>query len=69
MARPTRLDIEGGWYHVVNRGIERRAIFRAEGNYGLTTPNGKNRTLRPSRGRLEPRRRRKTSLERLFAGS
>jgi putative transposase len=33
MARPTRLDIEGGWYHVVNRGIERRAIFRAAGNY------------------------------------
>ena len=33
MARPTRLEIAGGWYHVVNRGIERRAIFRAEGNY------------------------------------
>ena len=33
MARPTRLEIEGGWYHVVNRGIDRRAIFRAEGNY------------------------------------
>ena len=33
MARPTRLEIAGGWYHVVNRGINRRAIFRAEGNY------------------------------------
>ena len=33
MARPTRLEIAGGWHHVVNRGIERRAIFRAEGNY------------------------------------
>ena len=33
MARPRRLEIAGGWYHVVNRGIERRAIFRAEGNY------------------------------------
>jgi putative transposase len=28
MARPTRLDIEGGWYHVVNRGTEKRVIFR-----------------------------------------
>ena len=28
MARPTRLNIEGGWYHVVSRGIERRTIFR-----------------------------------------
>ncbi len=27
MARPLRIDIEGGWYHVVSRGIERRAIF------------------------------------------
>ena len=37
--------------------------------YGLTTPNGENRTLRPCRRRLEPKRRRKTSLERLFSGS
>jgi len=36
---------------------------------GLRSRNGKNRTLRPCRGRLEPKRRRKTSLERLFAGS
>jgi putative transposase len=28
MARPLRMDIEGGWYHVTSRGIERRAIFR-----------------------------------------
>jgi len=27
MARPLRVDIEGGWYYVVSRGIERRAIF------------------------------------------
>jgi putative transposase len=33
MARPTRLDIEGGWYHVVNRGIERRTIFRGVSCY------------------------------------
>ncbi len=29
MARPTRLDLEGGWYHVLNRGIERRSIFQS----------------------------------------
>jgi putative transposase len=29
MARPTRLDLEGGWYHVLNRGIERRSIFKS----------------------------------------
>jgi putative transposase len=34
MARPTRLDIAGGWYHVVNRGIERRVIFRGTAGYG-----------------------------------
>jgi putative transposase len=33
MARPTRLDIEGGWYHVVNRGIEKRVIFRGVAEY------------------------------------
>jgi len=27
MARPLRIDIEGGWYHVMSRGIERRTIF------------------------------------------
>lgn len=33
MARPTRLDIVGGWYHVVNRGIEKRVIFRGVTGY------------------------------------
>ena len=33
MARPTRLDIEGGWYHVISRGFERRNIFRGIGSY------------------------------------
>ena len=28
MARPLRIDREGGWYHVYSRGIERRAIFK-----------------------------------------
>jgi REP element-mobilizing transposase RayT len=27
MARPLRIDVEGGWYHVMSRGIEQRAIF------------------------------------------
>ncbi len=30
MARPLRIDVEGGWYHVTSRGIERRAIFRED---------------------------------------
>jgi REP-associated tyrosine transposase len=33
MARPTRIDVEGGWYHVLNRGIERREIFKDETSY------------------------------------
>jgi putative transposase len=33
MARPTRLDIQGGWYHVINRGIEGRSIFRGIASY------------------------------------
>jgi len=27
MARPLRINVEGGWYHVMSRGIERRTIF------------------------------------------
>lgn len=27
MARPLRIDVEDGWYHVMSRGIERRVIF------------------------------------------
>lgn len=27
MARPLRRNVQGGWYHVFGRGIERRAIF------------------------------------------
>jgi putative transposase len=30
MARPLRLDIPGGWYHVINRGLEKRQIFPDE---------------------------------------
>ncbi len=33
MARPTRLDLKEGWYHVVNRGIDRRPIFKNERTY------------------------------------
>jgi REP element-mobilizing transposase RayT len=28
MARPLRIDVVGGWYHVTARGNERRAIYR-----------------------------------------
>ena len=28
MARLARLEVAGGWYHVINRGHQRRAIFR-----------------------------------------
>ena len=28
MARPLRIEIPGGWYHVTARGNERRAIWR-----------------------------------------
>src|ERR1700730_3729215 len=31
MARATRVDFPGAWYHVFNRGTERRAIFRSTG--------------------------------------
>ena len=27
MARPLRIDIPDGWYHVLSRGLERRLIF------------------------------------------
>ncbi|OGV61757.1 MAG: hypothetical protein A2283_23820 [Lentisphaerae bacterium RIFOXYA12_FULL_48_11] len=33
MTRPLRIDVEGGWYHVTARGIERRAIFKEARDY------------------------------------
>lgn len=30
MARPLRVDVPGGWYHVTARGNERKAVFRDE---------------------------------------
>ena len=33
MARPLRIDVENGWYHITARGIERRSIFRARFYY------------------------------------
>ena len=32
MVRPLRIEVEGGWYHVISRGIERREIFRDDSN-------------------------------------
>jgi len=34
MPRPLRIDQEDTFYHVLNRGNERRAIFRDEHDYG-----------------------------------
>ena len=34
MARPYRIDIRDGWYHVMSRGIERRLVFGDERDYG-----------------------------------
>jgi len=34
MARPLRIDVKDGWYHITARGIERRAIFRDKRDYG-----------------------------------
>jgi putative transposase len=33
MARPTRVDLAGACYHVLNRGAERRQIFRSRRCY------------------------------------
>jgi REP element-mobilizing transposase RayT len=33
MARALRVLVPGAWYHVVNRGIERRLIFYGEAYY------------------------------------
>ena len=30
MARPWRVPVPGGWYHVVNRGNRRERIFRTD---------------------------------------
>lgn len=30
MARPLRIEFEGAWYHVMNRGAGRKAIFRSD---------------------------------------
>ena len=30
MPRPPRLDYEGAWQHVMNRGIDRQAVFRSD---------------------------------------
>jgi REP element-mobilizing transposase RayT len=33
MARSARLELAGGWYHVINRGHQRRVIFRDAADY------------------------------------
>ena len=33
MARPLRIDFNGAWHHVMNRGRRREAIFRDSQDY------------------------------------
>jgi len=33
MARPLRIEYDGAWYHVINRGQERRKTFLQESDY------------------------------------
>ena len=33
MSRPLRILFPGAWYHVMNRGLRRQAIFRKEADY------------------------------------
>jgi len=33
MARKPRLDVDGGFYHLITRGVERRDIFHDEQDY------------------------------------
>jgi len=33
MARPLRIEYPGAFYHVMNRGLERREIFRDKKDY------------------------------------
>ena len=30
MARPLRIELPGGWYHITSRGNERRPIYRSD---------------------------------------
>jgi len=34
MARPLRIDVRDGWYHVMSRGTERRELFRDDRDHG-----------------------------------
>ena len=33
MARPVRIDVEGGVYHVISRGAERCDLFKEDADY------------------------------------
>lgn len=33
MARPIRINVAGGWYHVISRGTERRVIYEENPEY------------------------------------
>lgn len=34
MARKPRIDLAGYFYHVIQRGVERKRIFRADADWG-----------------------------------
>jgi hypothetical protein len=40
MARPLRIDVKGGFYHVMGRGLERRSIFGDEKDRRRWLENG-----------------------------
>jgi len=33
MARPLRIEFEGAWYHVMNRGLSHKSIFEEDNHY------------------------------------
>lgn len=51
MARPFRIQFDGAFYHVMNRGRNKKAVFHADGDYkafikGLTEVYTSSRTIR-----------------------
>lgn len=35
LARPLRIEFDGAWYHVMNRGAGRRLVFRSAAHFGM----------------------------------
>ena len=47
MARPLRVEYEGAWYHLMNRGAGRQAVFKtdAQRQYFLSLSSRYNRAI------------------------